>query len=522
MEMQVTSSLRRAALLSGSHVAVLDEELQYTWSEFLVRVQKVAGALNAMGIGRDDRVGLLMLNDRRYMELYYGVLWAGAVVVPLNTRLAAPEIVFQLNDCKAKALVIDANFTQMLGVFNQDLESVETYVFAGKGDRPDAVIDYDAAVTAADPVEDANRSGEDLLAIFYTGGTTGRSKGVMLTHKNVLSNTVNAQLCMNYGPGDIYLHVAPMFHLADAGNLWTITVARATHAFVPGFDPEGTLKAIQNFKVNRIVLVPTMINLLINHPKVKDYDHSSLKTVLYGASPIPVAVLTQAIEVLGTDFLQGYGMTETAQLATILPVEDHRHAPDSNEIKRLKSCGQPMPLTELKIVDTEDNEMPRNEVGEVILRGPHIMKGYLNMPEATAKALRGGWLHTEDVGYMDEDGYVYLVDRAKDMIVSGGENIYSVEVEAAIYKHPAVLEAAVVGIPHESWGEAVHAVVLLKPGATATETDIIALCKELIAGYKCPKTISFTEDPLPKSGAGKILKRDIRQAYWEGHDRQIS
>ena len=519
--MQLMYTLKRSALLYGDTPALVDSDGRWTYAELLERVQKTAGMLQGLGVGVEDKVAILMLNSHWYLELMFGGIWAGGVIVPLNTRLAPPELIFQMNDCKTKVLVIDDAFVPMLEAFEGKLDSVEHILYCGDGEVPPGCKPFRELQANGDAVPDAGRGGEDLMGIFYTGGTTGRAKGVMLSHDNAMANSVNGLIAFGYKHTDTYLHVAPMFHLADAGTTWIFTMCGGCHAFLPGFDPEATLKAIQDYKVTRIILVPTMINMIINHPSIDDYDLSSLQTILYGASPIPIAVLEKALGMMDCDFVQGYGMTESSQIVSILPAEDHLHPADSPLRERLKSCGQALTLTEVEVRDDNDNEVPRREVGEICFKGPNVMQGYLNMPDATAEALKGGWMHSGDVGYMDEHGYIYLVDRSKDMIVSGGENVYSVEVEAAIYTHPAVLEAAVIGIPHAEWGEVVHAIVVLKPGQTAAEDELIKHCKEQIAGFKCPKSIDFQEGELPKSGAGKILKRDLREPYWKGEERGI-
>ncbi len=519
--MNVTYTLRRAALINGGGTAIQEGTTTRTWAEVSERVQKMAGALRGMGVKDGDPVAILMLNSHRYFELHYSPLWAGGTIVPLNTRLAAPELVFQLNDCGARVLFLDDAFVPMLPALKAGVPTLKHIIYADDGKTPDGLANYEDVLSGGEPIPDAGRGGDDVMGIFYTGGTTGRSKGVLLTHDNAVNNAMNACVAIKYEPTDTYLHAAPMFHLADGSSTFAFTMLGGCHAFIRAFEPEATLKAIAQFKVTRTTLVPTMINMVINHPKVKEYDTSSLKGVMYGASPIPTAVLRKALDTLGCDFFQGYGMTELSPLATVLTPAEHRHAENSEFAKRLKSAGVPVPTAEVRIADAKDKEVPLGEVGEICVRGPMVMKGYLNMPEATAEALRGGWMHTGDMGYRDEHGFIYLVDRSKDMIISGGENIYSVEVESAIYQHPAVMEAAVIGIPNERWGEAVHAIVVLKPGQSAVERELIEHCHALIAGYKCPKSISFTSDALPKSGAGKILKRDLRAPFWAGSERQI-
>ncbi|MFK7982686.1 MAG: AMP-binding protein, partial [Saprospiraceae bacterium] len=368
---------------------------------------------------------------------------------------------------------------------------------------------------------DAYRKNDDLAGIFYTGGTTGFPKGVMLTHSNVWASAIALVSLIGLGDEDRVLHAAPMFHLADGAMTQGGMLAGSTHVFIPMFTPAATIQAIDEKKVTHSLLVPVMIQMVINDPTVKTADLSSLRFVLYGASPIAEAVLIQAMNTLPqADFGQGYGQTELAPLATMLAPK--YHTTEGPFAGKLKSAGQAIPCVEIKIADKEGASLPLGEIGEIAVRGPNAMKGYWNKPEETAVALRDGWVHTGDAGYMDDEGFVFLVDRVKDMIVSGGENVYSAEVENAVNNHPAVEQVVVIGIPSEEWGEQVHAEVILKAGQTATEADIIAKTKEYIANYKCPRSITFRTEPFPLSGAGKLLKRDVRKPYWEGKDRQIN
>ena len=312
-----------------------------------------------------------------------------------------------------------------------------------------------------------------------------------------------------------------MFHLADCAATFSLTLAAGTHCFIPKFDPSDTLKAVQDYRISICILVPTMINMLINYPDLAKYDLTSLKRILYGASPMPEAVLRKAMGIFSKcEFMQGYGMTESSPVITFL--EPKYHILEGDKSYWLKSAGRAAIGVEVIVVDEEDNELPRGEVGEIITRGPQVMLGYWKMPEFTQQALRNGWMHTGDLGYMDEDGFIYIVDRLKDMIISGGENIYSNEVEDAIYQHSAVQECAVIGIPSERWGEAVHAVIVLKSGESVTEEEIKAHCMKLIAGYKCPRSIEFRSEALQVSGAGKILKTELRKPYWENQEKGIS
>jgi len=412
-------------------------------------------------------MAILALNSDRYLEYYYGVPWAGGVVVPVNIRLAPPEIVYTLNDSGTEILVVDDVFQAMLPAFSGKLSTVRHIVFAGDGPTPDGAHDYEAILAAAPAVPDALRGGEDLAGIFYTGGTTGQAKGAMLTHANIVSNALNVVAGLHYREDTVYLHGMPMFHLADGASTFGVTMCAGTHAFIPKFDPAEALQAIQDHKVTVTLMVPTAMNMAVNLPTVRDYDLTSLQSILYGASPMPQAVMKAALQVFPTcQFFQGYGMTELSPVATFLAAK--YHTLEGPFAGKLASAGQATLSVEVRVVDEHDNEVPRGTVGEIVCRGPVVMKGYWNKPDLTAQAIRDGWMHTGDGGYMDEDGFVFVVDRVKDMIITGGENVYSVEVENAIYQHPAVAMCAVIGVPSAEWGEGVHAIVVPKPGQTVT------------------------------------------------------
>jgi len=519
--MSITQGLKRAMQINGRGTATIFGERRRTWQEFGERVAKLAGALRGLGLSGEGRVAILALNSDRYLECYYAVPWAGGIIVPINVRLAPPELIYTLNDSGAEILVVDAVFKTMLPAFSGKLSTVRRIIFADDAPTPEGALSYEELLAAAEPIPDALRSGDDVAGIFYTGGTTGQAKGVMLTHTNLVSNAMNVIAALHYNQEVVYLHVAPMFHLADGSSTFGVTMSAGMHAFIPKFDPADTLRAIQEYRVTHTVLVPTMINSVVNFPAVQDYDIASLKMILYGASPMPGALIARALQVFPMcGFTQAYGMTELSPIATFL--DSQYHTLDGPLAGKLRSAGQPAYSVEVNVVDLDDNEVPRGVVGEIVVRGPTVMKGYWSKPEATAQALRGGWMHTGDAGYMDEDGFVSIVDRVKDMIISGGENVYSAEVEQAIYQHPAVAMCAVVGIPSEEWGEAVHAIVVPKEGQTVAEKAIIAHCTELIAGYKCPRSVEIRQKALPISGAGKILKSALRRPFWEGHERQVN
>jgi long-chain acyl-CoA synthetase len=344
----------------------------------------------------------------------------------------------------------------------------------------------------------------------------------MLSQRAVVSNAQHAIMTFGFREDDIWLHVAPMFHLADAWACYAFSMTGGTHVFNSGFAPQLCLETIEKYKITKTILVPTMINFLVNFPGVANYDTSSLDLVLYGASPMPVDRLVAAKNVLGPKLVQAYGMTETSPLLTAMHLEWTFYDGDETQVRRLASCGREISGVDVRVVDENTGkDVKPGQVGEIIAAGPNVMNGYWKRPKETADALKDGYMHTGDLATIDEDNFIFIVDRAKDMIVTGGENVYCAEVENALYEHPDVLEAAVIGVPDDRWGEAVLAVVVPRANTSPSEGEMIEHCRGLIAGYKCPKTVVFHAEPLPKSGAGKILKTELRKPYWEGQARQV-
>lgn len=516
--MFISQTLRRAVQLNPNGVATIYANRKQSWREFENRVARLAAGVRSLKVADGDRVAILSLNSDRYLEYFYAIPWAGMALNPINIRLAPPEIAYALNDSRSSVLFVDDAFSAMLPVLRPLLQSVSHVVFMGEGDLPEGCVAYESLIDQHKPLADRSEGGAQLAGLFYTGGTTGRSKGVMLSHDNLVFNALNVVPEMGYGIDSIYMHAAPMFHLADMASTFAVTLAGGSHGIVPRFDVADVLSFMEREKITHTLLVPTMINLLVSSGKIKDFDVSSVKRMLYGASPMPEAVLISAMEQMPDAlFAQGYGQTEASPIITALAPEFHVVGG-----AKLRSAGRAALGVEVAIMDKDDVELPRGEVGEICARGPNVMLGYWGMEQASAETLRSGWLHTGDLGYMDEDGFVFIVDRAKDMIISGGENIFSVEVEGAIYSHPSVQECAVVGIPHDEWGEMVHAIVVLREGHGLNEGELLAHCRALIAGYKLPRSIEFRSEPLPVSGAGKILKNELRKPYWESKDRGVN
>ncbi len=520
--MHLTQCINRAVQVAGNEIATVDGDRVWTYSQCAERISKLAGAIrNDLGLAKGGRGAVLALNSDRYYEFSWAMVWAGGVFVPINTRLAPPEIAYWLNDSGCELLFIDDNFLGALSQLQGQLPSLREIVYIGDGETPAGMHRYDDLIDSAAAIGEAGCGYDDLAAIYYTGGTTGVSKGVMLSHQNLQSNAMQVIPAIKFEQGMRWIHAAPMFHIADGLSIIGVTTVAGRHVFIPAFEPVLVMKTIQEQGITDGLLVPTMINMLVNHPDVEKYDLSSMRQLTYGASPMPEAVIRRALEIMpDTNFTHAYGQTETAPIISFNGPEAHKGEGLKNEL--FKSCGRAAYAVEVKIVDDDDNEVPRGEVGQLCARGPNIMLGYWNKPEQTAEALIDGWMHTGDGAYMTEDGYIYIVDRVKDMIISGGENVYSAEVENAVYQHPAVVECAVIGVPDEKWGERVHAIVRLGEGQSASEQEIIEHCQKLIAGFKCPRSVSYSEEPLPLSGAGKILKTELRKPFWEGREKGVN
>jgi long-chain acyl-CoA synthetase len=464
-----------------------------------------------------------MHNRHEYMETYFAVERAGAVLVPLNQRLAPPEISSILQDAEATHLILDAAHLGLYDSCRDELPDLRTVfvVAAASGSITDVtLVDYEQALASAEPVPRPARDWrpDDMVQLYYTSGTTGRAKGVMLTQQNVMANAVHAIMIMHFDEGDTWIHATPMFHLADAWSCWTMSWIGARHVFLREFTPQAYLGLMERERVTASLLVPTMINAVINDPRVREFDLSAWRVLPFGASPMPVDRLRVAMETFPhVTFMQLYGMTETAPFATRIVYDRETVNGPPERQRRLASCGREIPGVQVRVVREDETEVTPGEIGEIVMRGPNIMSGYWKQPEASAETLRGGWMHSGDMATVDEEGYIYIVDRKKDMIITGGENVYSTEVENAVYQHPAVLEAAVIGIPDPHWGERVHAVVVLKEGQTLAPEELTDFCRRYVAGYKVPRSVEFV-DALPKTGSGKIQKAAIRDRYWQAHE----
>lgn len=533
MGFSLTQGLRRAALIRPDATATIDGEQRLSWRQVADRVARLASALRECGLRPGERVAVLALNSSRYFEALFAVPWAGAVAVPVNTRLALPEIDYVLRDSGASYVLADDGFAATLDAILPSLpqmraavrmsESGDSLTPASASQRSEGAgwLDYERLISQAAPMDDIGACGDALAGIYYTGGTTGRARGVMLSHTNLVANAMNVIVAVGYSRDTVYLHAPPMFHLADGCSSFGVTMQGGRHVFTSRFDPAGFLALVARERVTDATLVPTMLNMVLSHPDFAGSDLASLERLYIGAAPLPEALIRRAIERLPRVRLQqAWGMTELSPIGmTMEPRFSTLVGPDAG---RLRSCGQPVATVEVRIVDAQRREVPRGTVGEIAVRGATVMQGYWNKPEETAQVLSGGWLYSGDAATMDGEGFIYIVDRLKDMIITGGENVYSGEVESVISLVPGVAEVAVIGVPDDRWGERVHAIVVPQSGSAVSAEQVIAFCRERIAAYKCPTSVELRSTPLPLSAANKVLKTELRAPYWQGRDRQVN
>ena len=493
-----THSLGRASRYYPQRTALAPGGTRLTFRELHDRVQGIAAALSKQGFGAGDRLALLLPNGPEYIELVYACSLLGVIAVPLNTRLSPAEIDRVLADASPRGLVRHSSLP------------VPTVRLSWQ-----RVLDTEPLEVRNEFYPKACYDPEAILALIYTSGTTGRPKGVMVTHANVLANVHNFNFWMRYTESGVYLHAAPIFHIADFPSMFAAAAFGACQVTIPKFNPRSFCETVERERVSHTVLVPTMINLLIQSPEAKKYDLRSLEVLAYGGSPMAPELIHRTRELLpNLKLVQVYGLSETGFLTGL---QDQEHTDD-----RLTSCGRPCPGIDVQVTDESGKQVEAGHPGELVARGANVMRGYWTNPEETLLAFRDGMFRTGDVGYQDAAGYFYILDRLKDMIVTGGENVYSGEVEAVIYEHPAVREAVVFGIPDPQWGELVMACVVLKPGRALTIDDLVNHCRRSLATYKIPRRVEFVETELPKSGSGKVLKRILRERFWTHQQRAVS
>jgi len=506
--------LRRNARRYPQKIGVIEKDKRLTFADLNKRVNRIANALRKEGFGKGDKIAVLAENCLELFEMYFVAAVTGMVLVPLNYRLNKNELLYMINHSEAKAFLFQDTYAAMALEMKPDLKQVKKFtVIPKKGGEAGSFSTYDELLAETDERDlFADIQENDLFCIIYTGGTTGLPKGVMLSHKNILASAVDCVLAMNVKFDDISVYVLPLFHVSN----WTAFghfFMGATNIIVDKWNPEHVLKIIAEEKATHINMVPTMvIQLIQEYEKRKDeFRLESLQTIGYAGAPMPVEVLKKGLALFGNKFFQVYGLTEASPLVTFLSKEDHVKALENPAwSNRLNSVGKEVHNVHVRVVNENGEHVKPNEVGEITVYGDNVMQGYWKDPEQTAQALRNGWLHTGDLGTVDGDGYIYIVDRKKDMIISGGENIYPKEVENVLYSHEAVLEAAVIGVPDELWGENVCAYIVLKEGYQVTEEEIIRHCTQHLASYKKPKVVRFVKE-LPKTAVGKLDKKVLRE-----------
>jgi fatty-acyl-CoA synthase len=515
--------LRYAEQQYPQKTAVVCGEDRFTYAQFADRAARLGGALQQAGINSGDRVAFLSTNCHRLLEAYYGVLEAGAILLPLNIRLSSDELAYILNDAGAKILFLEKGFLPLVESFRSKLSSVKQFYLLDGSPQEAwlAAKNYERVIAEAKPVRiDITTVDENSVAeLFYTSGTSANPKGVMLTHRNIYLHALNACISIHTEPDPVELHTIPLFHANGWGVAHSLTFLGGKHVMIHRFDPIEVFRLIEKEGAQTCSLVPIMATVLVNCPERTKYNLSSLKRATIGGAASSPTLIREVEETFGCVCFSGYGLTETSPTLSLAMTKPGMDLPGAERYAHQAMTGYAILGVEMRVVDPNDRDVPHDgkSIGEIIARGDGIMEGYWKQPESSAEALRGGWFHTGDMAVVNQDGYFLIVDRKKDIIVSGGENVSSLELEKVILAHPAVLEACVIPVPDQKWGEVPRALVVLKPGITATETDLLEFSRSHLAHYKCPRAVEFVES-LPKTGTGKILKRDLRKKYWDGQD----
>lgn len=518
--------LHRTALLYGDKEAVICRESRFTYKQFEERVNALSHTLLERGVQKGDRVAYLALNCHRLIEGYYGVPQIGAILLCINIRLTPREIAYIISDAEPSVLMLSSALAPIWDEIKDQCPTVQ-HVVVLDGTIPDhdwpAYEDTIAKLPTDTPPVPAIDE-DDVAALFYTSGTTAHPKGVMLTYRNIFMHAVSAIISLNYNDTTSQVvGTVPLFHVNAWGSPHQLVAVGGTQVVVPRFDPQILCETIQSTHANWVFLVPTMLNALLNYPRREEYDLSSLRRIMLGGAPAPHALVERARSILGCECLVGYGLTETTPIASIATIKSTlADEPQEERDRRQSMTGMPCFGVEVEIFNADDRPVAHDGIstGEIRIRADSVMKGYWKRPEETAEAFRDGWFCTGDVATMDEEGYLDIVDRKKDIIISGGENIAPAEIEDVLFRHPDVLEAAVIGVPDPKWGETARAVVVLRPGETVTEEEIIAFCGQNLAGFKVPKSVEFVEE-LPKTGTGKVTKHVLRDTYWQGRASKV-
>ncbi|MBW2062399.1 MAG: long-chain-fatty-acid--CoA ligase [Deltaproteobacteria bacterium] len=526
--MALDELLPKAVKLYPHKEAFVCGDTRLSYQAFSHRVWQLCRALTGLGLKKQDRLAILHENCHVFLETYFACAHLGLILVPLNIRLSPKELGMILQDSQSGTLIAQAKFRDKVEHVASMIPDLIKIIWNQRDFKivKSKSLDYEVLLQeqGSAPPPELEINDADVAQLYYTSGTTGRPKGVMLTHKNVKTHALGTIAELHLTDSDNWIHVAPLFHLADAWATFAITWAGGKHIIVPSFDPLMVFAAMAEEKVTITNLIPTMLNMMINHPDVKNYDYSSLRVLLSGGAPIAPDLVRKIIETFDCDYIQTYGMTETSPYLTLSILKARlKDLPWEEQLKFKASTGREFIAVSLKVVDEAGREVPQDgrHTGEIIVKGDIVTPGYWNLPEETERAIQGGWLYTGDLAVIDEEGYVTIVDRKKDIILTGGENVYSTEVENVLYMHPDILEAAVIAVPDSHWGEAVKACVVLKEGCQRMEEEIIAFCKQHLAHYKAPKSVDFL-DALPLTGTGKIYKKALRDSYWQDKNKRVS
>jgi len=514
----------RAEGLFARKIGVIDGDRQFTYKAFGERTHRLANALRAMGIQKGDRASFLTYNTHQLLEAYFGVIEAGGILNPINIRLTPRDIAYILNHSGSTFLFFHQDFAPLVQAIRPLLPATKCFVVMEGECAEPATHEYEQLLASASlayhkPAVDEN----DIAELFYTSGTTGMPKGVATTHRTLYLHALNMGMGMRSSDADVILHIVPLFHVNGWGTPQILTAVGGTHVMLRKFDPVACFTLAERHHVTRMIGVPAMFNAMVNHPDLGKFDLSSVENVMLGGAPAAPALVKAIQEKFGCRCIVGYGLTETTPVVTLAWPKAHLMGESvEQQLERQAKTGYPLIGVEVRVVDAagEDVKPDGQEVGEIVVHSNVVMEGYYNDPEATRDAIRDGWFHTGDMAVVDDEGYVLITDRSKDIIISGGENISSVEIESCLYAHPAIFEAAVVAVPDQQWGEVPKAIVVFKPGRTATEDELLKHCKANLAGFKVPKSIDV-RDSLPKGGTGKILKAELREPFWRGHDKRV-
>jgi len=526
--MPLNELLIKATKLYPNREAIVCGDIRMSYREFAGRVWRLCHTLRTLGLEKGDRLAILHENCHIFLETYFASAHLGLILTPLNFRLSTKELAMILEDSQSRILIAQSKFRHTVDELSHLVSGLERTIWTEQGplsgESPSELY-YETLLKDKKgvPPEEVSIKDEDIALLYYTSGTTGRPKGVMLTHGNVKSHALGTIAELRLSDGDHWIHAAPLFHLADAWATFAITWVGGRHVLLPTFDALTVLRLIQDEGITLTNLIPTMLNMMVNHPRVREFDYSSLRVLLSGGAPIAPETVRKIVETFNCDYIQTYGMTETSPYLTLSVLKGHlRELPRKEQMVFKATTGREFINVSLKVVDENGSEVVRDnrQVGEIIARGDTVTPGYWNLPEETKKSIRDGWLYTGDLAVINKEEYITIVDRKKDMIISGGENVYSSEVENVLYSHPAVLEAMVIGIPDNHWGEAVKTYVVLKPGMRQSDAEIISFCQQNLAHYKAPKSVVFLEE-LPKTGSGKIYKKGLRDLHWAGRDTKV-